>query len=152
VIDVKAEVTGATAVAGRLEGAEARILAMLARTVTRLGIELQRHVKADYLTGQALHVRSGRLRRGVNEKTVVGGTLVTATVGDNVSYARVHELGFQGSEEVKAHVRKTAHGVAQVRAFTRQANIPARPFLAPALADMREKILSKIGAAVKAGI
>lgn len=64
------------------------------------------------------------------------GTAVKA-VGTNVTYANVHQFGFNGPQQVKAHgrVQRMAFGRAmsprrvEVRAHTRQMKIPPRPFL-----------------------
>lgn len=61
-------------------------------------------------------------------------------VGSPVKYAAVHQFGAEKGSfgevqaKVKAHSRKTRHGVQQVRAHNRRTqlpwgNIPARPFL-----------------------
>lgn len=64
--------------------------------------------------------------------------------GSNLVYARRHQEGFSGQEEVSAHQRtirqafgRTLPGpvVANIGAFTRQANTPARPFLGVSAAD-----------------
>lgn len=87
-----------------------------------------------------LGVRSGRLRQSVNHSAArVDGETVRAEIGSNVSYARIHELGFEGKAPVAAHQRliKVAFGRAlpaaksvSVKAHQRSVKIPARaPFL-----------------------
>ena len=60
-------------------------------------------------------------------------------IGTNVEYARKHEFGFVGKEQVGAHTRK-GH---PVRAFTRNINLRARPFLRPALESRSNQL--KVG-------
>ena len=49
---------------------------------------------------------------------------------DKVDYAKVHNEGFTSRVTVPAHVRHTSkYGNVEVREHTRQANIPARPFM-----------------------
>jgi hypothetical protein len=92
---------------------------LVRQVVQALGIELQRKVKAEKLSGQVLNVRTGRLRRSINEETHDAGDVVESTVGTPVVYGRFWELGFDGVEQVKAHTA-TAFGVEQqVRAHTR---------------------------------
>lgn len=64
--------------------------------------------------------------------------------GSNLEYARRHQEGFSGSEEVSAHERtiRTAFGRAlpgpltvNVGPFTRQANTPRREFLGVSMED-----------------
>ncbi|MCG6552915.1 MAG: phage virion morphogenesis protein [Candidatus Magnetominusculus sp. LBB02] len=68
-------------------------------------------------------------------------------------YAAVHQFGFQGSVTVKAHERKTAVRDAKgkiakrkssVSSFTKNMNIPARPFL-----TLTDKDVQKIIAAIE---
>jgi hypothetical protein len=109
---------------------------------------IEGEVIAERLTGKgpfavALHklgVRSGRLRQSVNHTAAqVDGEIVSTEIGSNVSYARTHELGFEGKVKVEAHKRtiKTAFGKAlpaekkvSVKAHQRTVKIEARaPFL-----------------------
>ena len=141
------EVLGVDEVRERFIGAGERIRAELRETVQTLGIQLQGKVKADYLSGGALGVVTGRLRRSVTERTEASGDSVTSTVGTNLSYGRFWELGFQGVEEVREHVRRTHGSVATVRAHERHVNQAPRPFLHPALDDMRAQISAELLAA-----
>jgi len=144
VIEITGTVTGADEVARRFENASAQIRLRVRQVVQGLGIELQRKVKEEKLSGQVLRVQSGRLRRSVNEQTTESGDVVESTVGTPVVYGRFWELGFDGAEQVKAHTR-TAHGVVQqVRAHSRTVHQAARPFLQPALAEMKDRIVERL--------
>lgn len=120
----------------------------LEKSVQRLALQLLRHVKEDKLSGQVLRVRSGRLRRSANQRVEVAGAKVTGIVGTNVEYGRMHEYGFQGTETVRAHLRRIkqawgrpiAEREVSVRSFSRKVNYPAKSFLRSALADMRPQI------------
>lgn len=59
--------------------------------VLDLAVMLRDAVKNNYLTGQVLHVRTGRLRRSITSSTENGG--FTGVVGTNVEYARIQEFG-----------------------------------------------------------
>ena len=63
------------------------------RAVLRLAILLQNYVKENELSGQALHVRTGRLRRSITAKEEDDGYHFTGIVGTNVEYARIQEYG-----------------------------------------------------------
>lgn len=112
-----------------------------------------------------LGVRTNRLRSSLSASAaVVSGNTITSTIGTNVAYAGVHEHGFDGEVTVRAHkrnifrthqtgggavfdmrtgrIKRTAkkqisllQGQATVRSFKRKMKMPARPFLAPAVAD-----------------
>lgn len=132
----------------------------LLEAVTRLAIQLQRHVMQDKLSGQVLNVRTGTLRRSINERVEQQATSTTGTVGTNVDYAARFEYGFHGSETVKAHQRtiRQVFGkpiderVIQVRSFTRQANQPERSFLRSALHDMEAQIKADMAAALRQAV
>ncbi|MBF0487541.1 MAG: phage virion morphogenesis protein [Nitrospirae bacterium] len=82
-----------------------------------------------------------------------------AAVGTNKKYAAVHQFGFKGTVSVKAHERKIftskgksgktlkskkISGTANVKAFSRNMNIAARPFL-----GLTDKEVQKIIAAIE---
>jgi phage gpG-like protein len=159
---ITGRVTGDREVVAKLSQLPGGIQSKLADTITRLCIKLQVHIKQDKLSGQVLGAPSGRLRRSITYNVAQqGASAVQGTVGTNVEYARRFELGFQGSENVREHLRemtkafgrpvKNPHKIT-VHAFTRHVNVPARSFLASALADMKPEILSKIDQAVKDAI
>lgn len=67
--------------------------------------------------------------------------------GTNLKYARRHNQGFTGTENVGAHSRKISQAFGQklrepidvvVPAFTRKANTPKRQFLGLSIADVQE--------------
>lgn len=99
--------------------------------------------RSPYLSGKALRRRTGRLRGSVSHDVRIEGGRVVGSIGTNVVYGRVHELGFKGPVKVMAHARtiRQAFGkaitptVVQVAAHTRNVNMPASPFLRPAVED-----------------
>ena len=128
-----------------LLGKSDQLHAAMVRVMNRLSIEVQGQVKSDKLTGQVLHVRSGTLRRSINRDVQDDGTNVTATVGTNVRYARVHEYGFDGSVDVRSFSRKTpSGGQAEVRAHTRQVRLPERSFLRSTVKEQADHIRADI--------
>lgn len=151
---IKVTVTGDKQSAAAIAKVQQRIATRLRDAIQRAALDLMAFVKGQKLTGQVLNVRTGRLRRSVNQRveTEAGGT-IAGLVGTNVSYGRVHELGFKGTVQVKAHTRKaggrfiTVKGSegrkehkrkigrknVPVRAHSRQVDIPKRPFLGPSL-------------------
>ena len=161
-IEITAQVVGMQEVVARLAGESDRIHKRVRRAVERSGIEVQRLVKDSYLTGGALDVRTGRLRRSVTQETTDDGTTIRSRVGTNVAYGRFWELGFSGTEQVRAHMRANKAGkmriggklrkvmaMVPVRAHTREVHQRPRPFLGPALRMLsqatRERILRALG-------
>jgi phage gpG-like protein len=157
---IKAYVVGDKETIARLKGAPPKVLDRLRKAVTILTIKLQRKVKQDKLSGQVLHVRTGTLRRSINQKVESKNSKIIGTVGTNVHYAAIHEFGFKGTETVKAHVRrvksrdyfrgkrKVAVGIALVSAHTRKMDMPQRSFLRSSLQDMKDDIRSTLQDAV----
>jgi phage gpG-like protein len=148
-VDMRAE-----AVLARLSGGPERLKAGITRAVTRLAIVVQAGVKGDRLSGQVLHVRTGTLRRSINQRVTVTDDAVMASVGTNVRYAAAHEHGFNGTVTIPAHTRRSAlqmlakrskrvrksEGEIQVRSYTRQMVIPQRSFLGSELAARADEI------------
>lgn len=124
-------------------------------------IEAEARAKEPYLSGLALRVRTGHLRRSVTSGAAIEGDKVTGWIGTNVVYGRFWELGFTGIEQVKAHARRiktrdlwsgegkgkrqAASGLAFVRAHARHVSIKPRPFLRPAILDRLGIIAVKMG-------
>ena len=142
------QVVGAESVALKLRGEAVALRARIGKTVEQLGLETLRVVKSLYLSGAALGVRTGRLRRSINEVYQESGDSLSSTVGTNVEYARFWELGFSGTESVRQHLRRAPSGVESlVRAHERRVSVEARPFLQPALDDMGPRIHSALARA-----
>ena len=129
-----------------------RVRARLLEDITRLTITLQAKVKGEKLTGQVLHVRTGRLRRSINTRIDQSSTTIRGTVGTNVPYAQIHEYG--GVVNVREHLRAVTQvfgravtpTTATVRAHT--ATYPERSFLRSALREMQPTILATLRAGI----
>ncbi len=129
------------AVMARLHGTQERLATNIRRAVMRLAIEVQAAVKAEKLSGQVLHVRTGTLRRSINYRIEEAQASTMATVGTNVEYAAIHEYGFNGTVSVSEHARRSALGNAYtVGAHTRRVSLAPRSFLGSTLRDKADKI------------
>ncbi len=174
-IDVRAQTWLA-----RLAGAPQRLRGALETTVTRLTILVQGAVKQK-LTGEVLHVRTGTLRRSINQLVSSTAEEVRGVVGTNVAYAHIREFGFEGDVTVRAHTRRSAAqmslarfrnrkgggkveiagsyakagggvGVVNVREHTMHMRMPESSFLRSSLADARPQIVADIKAAAIAAV
>lgn len=145
-----------------LAGVHPQVRQRLVATIGRLTLQLLREVKAGKLSGQVLQVRSGRLRRSINQRLVQQDPWqIAGYVGTNVCYGRRHELGFTGSEPVRQHLRtltqawgrplRTPRSVS-VRSHSRRVSVPPRSFLRSALRDMAPDIRHALQAAVAQGL
>lgn len=168
---IEVQIIGAEKVEARFKGAGLKMRAEILKTITSLSIQLQRYVKEKKLSGaspnakaggsatgvgkyagQALGVRTGRLRRSITQVVKESGNEITGTVGTNVEYGRVHEYGFSGTVPVRAHVRNARNGSAAVRAHSRAVNIPERSFLRSSLRESKPAIEAALRAAVERGV
>lgn len=169
-IQITGQVLGAEAVQARFLRASESMKMETRDEVRRLGLELLRKVMQEKLSGQVLKVQTGHLRGSINEKFSESGSTFTSTVGTNLAYGRFWELGFHGTEQVKAHVRRTKEqmdrragkwgtrlgrrvfretgpremGMTMVRAHARRVDQNARPFLVPSLDEMRDTIKARL--------
>jgi phage gpG-like protein len=149
VIEITGKIVGAANVRLRLLSAGPRVRAAVEREVRRITIDLQRRVKEKKLSGQVLNVRSGRLRRSINQRVRVLGDSIRGTVGTNVNYGAAWERGFTVPERDIFPKDKKAlfwpgarHPVAHVHQAERKE--AARPFLVPSLDEMRVEIPRRI--------
>jgi hypothetical protein len=132
----------------------------LLRGITQLGIELQRHVQQDKLSGQVLRSRTGSLRSSIGLRVDQSGGAVTASVFADSRYAGAQEYGFTGTISVRASLRRIrdafgrpiAEKTISVRAYDRRIDLPERSFLRSALADMAPVIRDEVGAALAEAI
>lgn len=157
---IEASVTGDSAVVASIREQYRKITTNVEQSIGRLTLKLLTRVKVNKLSGQVLNVRSGRLRRSITQKVVNTPSQITGIVGTNVEYARAHELGFNGQVSVKAHLRqiKMAWGkritprTVEIRAHSRQVNLPEKSFLRSALTDMAPEIRQTLQHSVRQGI
>lgn len=138
-----------------------RLQSGILNAVKRLAINLQGYVKESKLSGQVLNVRTGTLRRSINQEVTQSGSMTTGIVGTNVSYAKVHEYGFSGEVSVKEHLRTitqafgrplAAPKVVTVRAHAMMMNLPERSFLRSALLDFEPRIKKELQQAANEAI
>jgi phage gpG-like protein len=113
---------------------------------------------ARSLTG----ARTGRAAPESISRVDVTGETVRLIKGTRVEYAQVHEEGFRGTVDIRPHRRTMKQGFGPdtlypmevvVSRHTRQIDIPARPFLGPAVEDymqeLREMAPAKLREAIR---
>ena len=128
----------------------------LARSITQLGIDLQRNVRQDKLSGQVLRSRTGALKSSIDLRIDQGARSVSASVFTDLRYGAAQEYGFAGTVSVGASLRwireafgrPIAEKTISVRAHNRRMDLPERSFLRSGLEDMTPAIR----AAVEAGV
>lgn len=142
------------ALAAFLGGFPSRMIARLETALARFATRLQSRVKQK-LSDDVLHVRTGTLRRSINQRIEHGAGRISAVVGTNVEYAAAHEYGFHGTVSVRAHLRqirergrttkagkykrgKLTGASAMVAAHDMRMNLPERSFLRASLKEMED--------------
>ncbi|MCL2658771.1 MAG: HK97 gp10 family phage protein [Betaproteobacteria bacterium] len=148
----------------RFQALPGRARDALRDSIGRMALRLQRSVKQNKLSGQALNVRTGRLRRSIDQVVVEQDGGIVGVVSTDVEYAHAHEYGFEGTVTVKAHLRRSREqmrkaiigksgfetkrskkkwagkGETLVRSHSRTMNISERSFLRSALHEMESEI------------
>lgn len=163
---ISATVIGDRELIARVQAMPDVVRGEIVTEVKRLGFKLQAKVQTEYLNGQVLHVRTGRLKSSITQgatdsrsRFADSGSEIAYFVGTNVKYGGTWEYGADVPaytvRPVNAKALRFMIGGAVV--FAKSANIPAhhiaaRPFLAPALASMKQEIIDGLQAALKRGM
>jgi hypothetical protein len=132
----------------------------LARAIAKLGIDLQRTVQEDELSGQTIAARSGSLRSSIDLRIGQSAARVTATIFSDSVYARAHEYGFAGTVDVRASLRRirVAFGrpisekTVNVQAHRRRMDLPERSFLRSALEEITPAIRDEVELALREAV
>lgn len=147
----KIEVQGINKAVAALTGSAERIKEAVRVALYKATMDLTRYVKEQKLSDQVLRVRTGRLRRSITGRVEDSDGKFEGIVGTNVRYARVHELGFKGVVQVKAHIRRIKGQAIPVRSHSRKLDLPARPFLNPSLQERFPQYQQQFVKAVQEG-
>lgn len=139
----------------------------LLRVVTKLTFDLERLVKQK-LSGQVLNVISGNLRASIHSKIDSGVGWVRGWVfsSGDVKYAAIHEFGgvihhpggtpyiVTKAEGARFISKAAAAGMKVPPPVTKPHDItmPERSFMRSSLADMKDRALREIRAAVAEGV
>lgn len=139
---IKIELVNKESYVAHLSGLSSRLRAEIKKTIQGLGNDLKSHIQADKLSGQVLHVRTGRLRSSIKEQTTDDGNSITSTISTNVEYAAIHEYGGRVRTRLgtgKGPPKKNG------KAFI---EMPERSFMRSGLVDFRDRIRSDLEDAV----
>ncbi len=98
--------------------------------LSRTGEAITGNIKQYWLTGYALNVRSGRLRKSISYKMIGNKAVDIGTLGSNVVYARIHEKGGVIRPVRSQYLRFQVNGR---WVTTKEVRIPARPYVLPAI-------------------
>jgi hypothetical protein len=132
----------------------------LASAIAKLGVDLQRKVQQEKLSGQILINRSGALQSSIDLRLDQSAGTATATVYTDSKYARAQEYGFSGTVNVMASIRRIRQAFGRpigektisVRAHSRRMDLAEHSFLRSALEDMTPEIRNEVEAALRAAV
>lgn len=169
-INVQIETVGTDKVAAKFRFMPRKMNMALTKAITILTIELKNHVVRDKLTNNVLNVRTGNLRRSIQQKVTSQQDSVVGEVfsAGDVKYAAIHEYG--GTINMPARQQEINNRVSASgdfkKGFSKQKNsnfsrtvkvgahtivMPERSYLRSSLKDFQDKIKSTISIAVNEG-
>lgn len=158
---LKMEFIGGDVLVALLRAYGDKVQTAVVKSVARSALKLQSEVMENRLSGQVLNVRTGNLRRSIHQRVTNTGSAVIGEVNTNVRYGAAHEYGFAGTVNVKASLRQVRQAFGrplkspryvQIRAHSRNVNLPERSFLRSALRDMKPEIEADLRNSVKGAL
>ncbi len=143
-------VTGDREVIADLRRFDAAARGELQKGIGRIALKLLTRVKAQKLSGQALNVRTGRLRRSITQRVEASADEINGIVGTNVEYGKFHEYGRSVKAELKQHRDGFKAGLTASKPEVNPDDLPPRSFLRSALAELKKEgvIEAEISAAI----
>lgn len=129
------------------------------RRIVRSALNLAVFIRNNRLSGFPLKIRTGLLKRSVvsSADEAAYGTLIYGRVNTVVPYAKIHEYGQYGPQNVLQHTRMHEHNWSkknnppfpvQVSPYTRIMSMPQRSFMRSSLSAMKAQIIAFISGGV----
>lgn len=172
---IRGTVVGDDRVNVKLGAMPDKVVDAVEKRLQRVVKRIEARVKANKLSGQLLHVRTGTLRRSIHSDVKSKSSQIVGTVGTNLIYAAYHEYGFNGTQNVKEHMRqvkaaavlhmkgkragtinkaataKQATQAQKVKAHTRNVNYSGKSYLRSTLREETEYAKNEIRLGVREG-
>ena len=154
---ITARLVGDDAVLAWLRAAPDLVASGLARAITTLGIELQRKIQENDLTGQTRAACSGSLTSSNGLQIDQTDDRIAATVSSGSESTHAREYSFSGAVDIGANLRRMTkafgHPIPRkaisMRPYRRPIGVPERSFLQSALADMDPAVRDEVDAALR---
>ena len=137
---------------------EERIMSAIAPALQLAMEDLKTYIQANKLQGQVLksHKNGAGLAGSLNVRMENNGLSIAGYVGTAIVYAKIHEYGFNRSENVRSFTRMQTMAWGRsisprqvtVAAFTRTMTMPPRPYMAPSLEEKKEAIMDRLRDAI----
>lgn len=127
-----------------------QMVANMKRGINNATQLVERHIKYNQLSGQALRVQTGFLRSSFHATPAVEvrPKEVGGTVKSRAPYAAIHEFGFDGMETVRAHTRRGQSGMFAVREHERHMRVRPKWYAKKTLKSGAPKIVEYISKAI----
>lgn len=158
---ITVKLVGKQKVIASLTKMPASVQAMLYQKSLTLAIYLQNYIRSQKLSGQVLNVRTGDLRRSIQQVVTQSAKRVLARVfsAGDVKYAGIHEFGGRTGPHM-IYPRKgdvLAFMAGGKMRFARYVNhpgsrMPERSFMRSSFSENQQKIISELKLAVLQGI
>jgi phage gpG-like protein len=157
-LTIRGEIVRGRDLPQQFKAAQGRVISKVDATVAALTTKLTAMVKRK-LGGEVLKVRTGTLRRSINQRITKTDASIYGTVGVgmNAPYGRVHELG--GTFKVPEHLRMQTMAFGKPMMQPRRVRVRAhtvtykqRSFLQASLDQMTPEILRALPDAVIEGL
>lgn len=120
---------------------EATLRRGIAMGLKEAGEQIQNQTRKNFGGRPGPKTQTGKLVGSIHNEVSTDG--LSLVIGSPISYAPRVELGFQGTEKVRAHQRRMSMAwgrpikggpqTVKVKAFERSVNAPAYPYLRPAI-------------------
>ncbi|WP_024999266.1 phage virion morphogenesis protein [Prevotella falsenii] len=91
----------------------------------------------------SLLIDSGAMLNSIRPLVISPQRVVIAAGNQKVTYARVHNEGYDGEVQVPAHTRRTKKGSTNVKAHTRTAHVIQRQFMGDS-EELNDRIKSRV--------
>jgi phage gpG-like protein len=150
-------ITGDRELIAKLQAMPNKVHSALVTEVTRLALDLQRHVVEDKLQGQVLNRITGKLASSIQHNVTDNGSSIIGRVYSNnsVKYAAIHEFGGSIPDRYPVNAKAMHWQVGGRDVFAKFAKgftLPSRSFLRSSLADFRDRIVDGMTEAVRKAV
>lgn len=133
-------------IAAMVQAAREAAVPAVTRRMQEIVIKLTRLVKADKLTGQVLHVRTGTLRRSITPNVSQQGNLIVGTVTTNIRYGLLWEFGGTIPAYQRLVTKAWGRAVREPKMATWHAReVAPRSFIRSGMEDMMPEIRRSLG-------
>jgi len=157
---IQATIIGGEQLEERLRVLPDKVMLAVTKRVQAAALQVEADVKANKLSGQVLHVKTGNLRRSIHTNPVnINGSNISATVGTNSEYAAIHEYGGVTSpHEIVPRNHEALKFMVDGKVLIRKrvmhpgSRIPERSFLRSTLKEDAEMIYEQIRLGVREGL